>query len=65
MNVNNMTARNVESTTYANTVSLIIWTKMTNRTPSNTTATVRRIKPRETKCKIVKFNVYIAGAEKP
>ena len=65
MNVNNMTARNVESTTYANTVSLIIWTKMTNRTRSNTTATVRRIKPRETKCKIVKFNVCIAGAEKP
>ena len=64
MNVNSMTALNVESTTYANTVSWITWTRMISRTPNNKTATVKRIKPMETKCKIVKYNVYTAGAEK-
>ena len=65
MNANCMTAKNVESTTYANTVSWITWTRMISRTPNNKTATATRIQPMETKCKIVKYNVYIAGAEKP
>ena len=61
-----MTVKNVGSTTYANTVFSITWTRMMSRIPNNKTATVTRIRPRETpKCKIVKYNVYIAGAEKP